>query len=101
MVDVIRNSCRKAYQAGHNAPYKIAGKTGAAQVSGLAEDKKYAVSKIAEKLRDHALFVAFAPAQAPQIAVAVIVENGGGELNLIARQGMRLALGFGMTLVLA
>ena len=62
MVDVIRNPCRKAYQAGHNAPYKIAGKTSAAQVSGLAEDKKYAVSEIAEKLCDHALFIAFAPA---------------------------------------
>jgi penicillin-binding protein 2 len=61
MVDVMRNPCRKAYQAGHNAP-KIAGKTGAAQVSGLAEDKKYAVSEIAEKLCDHALFIAFAPA---------------------------------------
>jgi len=60
-----------------DAPYRIAGKTGTAQVFGLAEDQEYDPQTLAERLRDHALFIAFAPADAPRIAVAVIVENGG------------------------
>ena len=62
---------------GKDSPYRIAGKTGTAQVFGLKEEEKYDASAIAEKLRDHALFIAFAPAEKPTIAVAVIVENGG------------------------
>ncbi|MDH5470795.1 MAG: penicillin-binding transpeptidase domain-containing protein, partial [Gammaproteobacteria bacterium] len=50
---------------------------GTAQVYGLKEEEKYDASAIAEKLRDHALFIAFAPAEKPTIVVAVIVENGG------------------------
>ncbi|MBB3169278.1 penicillin-binding protein 2 [Simiduia aestuariiviva] len=56
--------------------YRIAGKTGTAQVVGMAQDEEYDASKVEERLRDHALFVAFAPAEAPKLAVAVIVENG-------------------------
>ncbi|UTA48697.1 penicillin-binding protein 2 [Simiduia sp. 21SJ11W-1] len=56
--------------------YRIAGKTGTAQVIGIAQDEEYDASKIDERLRDHALFVAFAPAEAPKLAVAVVVENG-------------------------
>ena len=58
-------------------PYRIAGKTGTAQVFGIKQDEKYVAEDIAKHLRDHALFVAFAPSDNPQIAVAVIVENGG------------------------
>ena len=58
--------------------YRIAGKTGTAQVFGLKQEEKYDAEAIPEELRDHALFVAFAPVEDPQIAVAVIVENGGG-----------------------
>jgi penicillin-binding protein 2 len=65
------------YHIGRNAPYRIAGKTGTAQVFGIAQDEEYEEDKISKKLRDHALFVAFAPADDPKIAVAVIVENGG------------------------
>lgn len=56
--------------------YRIAGKTGTAQVFSLG-GKGYNASRVAETMRDHALFVAFAPAEDPRIAVAVIVENGG------------------------
>ena len=59
------------------APYKIAGKTGTAQVFGIKQDEKYVEEDIAKKLRDHALFVGFAPVDEPRIAVAVVVENGG------------------------
>lgn len=57
--------------------YKMAGKTGTAQVFSIAQDAEYEADEIAKRLRDHALFIAFAPVDDPQIAVAVIVENGG------------------------
>ncbi len=68
-----------ARSSGDGASYRIAGKTGTAQVFGLAGGK-YNAKRIAKRLRDHALFVGFAPADNPKIAVAVIVENamGGG-----------------------
>ncbi len=66
-----------AYGIGWNAPYKIAGKTGTAQVKGIAQGQSYQENATPERFRDHALFVAFAPVDAPQVAVAVIVENGG------------------------
>ncbi len=55
----------------------IAGKTGTAQVFGIKQDEKYVKEDIAERLRDHALFIAFSPPENPRIAVAVIVENAG------------------------
>ncbi|MGB0722925.1 MAG: penicillin-binding protein 2 [Gammaproteobacteria bacterium] len=55
----------------------VAGKTGTAQVFTVAQDEEYNEDEIAHHLRDHALFVAFAPAEAPEIAIAVVVENGG------------------------
>jgi penicillin-binding protein 2 len=61
----------------HGASYKIAAKTGTAQVFSLGQNEKYVASQVAERLRDHALFIAFAPADAPKLAVAVLVENGG------------------------
>ncbi len=59
------------------ASYKIAAKTGTAQVFSLGQNEKYVAKNVAERLRDHALFIAFAPADAPKLAVAVLVENGG------------------------
>lgn len=73
VVHGLRGTARKI---GEDAPYRIAGKTGTAQVFGIAQDEEYDAEKIAERLRDHALFVAFAPSANPKIAVAVIVENG-------------------------
>lgn len=58
------------------AKYSIAGKTGTAQVFSIGQTEKYNEKEIEERLRDHALFVAFAPAEAPRIAMAVLVENG-------------------------
>ena len=59
------------------AAYTSGGKTGTAQVVGIKQDEKYNAAKTAERLRDHALFIAFAPAEAPTIAVALVVENAG------------------------
>ena len=58
------------------AGYTSAGKTGTAQVFSL-KGEKYVEGRVKERLRDHALFIAFAPAEQPKIAVAVVVENGG------------------------
>ncbi len=63
--------------AGAGAPYAFAGKTGTAQVIGIKQGARYDEKRIAAHHRDHALFIAFAPADAPRIAVAVMVENGG------------------------
>jgi len=57
--------------------YSIAGKTGTAQVFSVGQEEEYEEEKVAKKHRDHALFIAYAPAEDPQIAIAVIVENGG------------------------
>jgi penicillin-binding protein 2 len=65
-----------ATRSAAGAPYTIAGKTGTAQVFTVAQNARYNEAAIDERLRDHAWFVAFAPADAPKIAVAVIVENG-------------------------
>jgi len=60
-----------------DARYRTAGKTGTAQVYKLNRDKDIDDSEIAENLRDHALFIAFAPVEAPRIVIAVVVEHGG------------------------
>jgi len=57
--------------------YRIAGKTGTSQLFTIGQKERYREDQVDERLRDHALFVAFAPAEDPRIAVAVIVENGG------------------------
>ena len=59
------------------AQYVSAGKTGTAQVIGIKQGEKYVESRVQERLRDHALFIAYAPADNPKIALAVIVENSG------------------------
>ncbi|MEL6749779.1 MAG: penicillin-binding protein 2 [Pseudomonadota bacterium] len=59
------------------ADYRIAGKTGTAQVFSIKQDEEYDDTRITKKQRDHALFIAYAPVEDPQIALAVIVENGG------------------------
>ena len=75
MVDVnISGTGRAAFQG---APYKVAGKTGTAQVVGIKQNEKYDEKKVAERNRDHSLFIAFAPAEKPRIALALLVENGG------------------------
>ena len=81
--------------------YRIAGKTGTAQVFSLGRNQTYNAARLTERMRDHALFVAFAPAEAPRIAVAVIVENGGhggSDAAPVARKVMDAFLG-GSTLM--
>ena len=69
--------CGTAWVAFRGAAYQAAGKTGTAQVYTVAQNAKYNARTVPERLRDHAWFVAFAPAEAPRIAVAVLVENVG------------------------
>lgn len=76
MVDVLRPGGTAA-AAGAEAPYLIAGKTGTAQVKSIKQGARYIESQVAAHHRDHALFIAFAPADNPKIALAVMVENGG------------------------
>lgn len=66
-----------AASIGADSSYTIAAKTGTAQVIGVKQNEKYNESKVNERHRDHALFIAYAPAEDPKIALAVIVENGG------------------------
>ena len=80
-----------AASIGAGAPYNIAAKTGTAQVVGIKQGEKYNASALDEFHRDHALFIAYAPAEAPKIAMAIIVENGGhggSAAGPIARQVM-------------
>jgi penicillin-binding protein 2 len=63
--------------AGTGAAYSFAGKTGTSQVIGMKQGEKYVESKVRERHRDHALFISYAPAENPRIALSVLVENGG------------------------
>ncbi|MEQ6917180.1 penicillin-binding protein 2 [Halomonas aquatica] len=67
-----------ARRIGRDIEYRMAGKSGTAQVFSLGQNEKYNADELKERLRDHALFMAFAPVEEPEIAVAVIVENAGG-----------------------
>ncbi|MBI5782569.1 MAG: penicillin-binding protein 2 [Gammaproteobacteria bacterium] len=77
LMDVVHTNRGTAYGIGYNAPYKIAGKTGTAQVKSIAQGQSYSEKQTPERFRDHALFVSFAPVGDPKVAVAVVVENGG------------------------
>jgi len=66
-----------AARAFAGAQYTSGGKTGTAQVVGLKQGEKYEEENVAERLRDHSLYIAFAPLESPKIALAVLVENGG------------------------
>jgi len=83
--------CGTAWVAFQKVAYTTAGKTGTAQRFTVAQNEKYNAKMIPERLRDDAWFVAFAPAEAPRIAIAVLVENVGfGATNAapVARQVM-------------
>ncbi|MGF1693783.1 penicillin-binding protein 2 [Photobacterium kagoshimensis] len=71
----VRGTARRAF---YGAQYKAGGKSGSAQVFGLAEDEKYNAEELAEHLRDHALFTAFAPYDKPEVVVSMVLENAGG-----------------------
>ncbi|CDF82080.1 penicillin-binding protein 2 [Pseudomonas sp. QL9] len=76
MQQVVHNARGTAHKVGATSVYRIAGKSGTAQVVAIKQNEKYDRSKLSERTRDHALFVGFAPADNPQIAVSVMVENG-------------------------
>jgi len=88
MHDVLRGTWGTARLTGYGLKYEMAGKTGTAQVFGIAQGEEYDKETVAKKLRDHGLFIAFAPYDDPQIAVAVVAENGehGSAVAPIARK---------------
>ena len=98
MHDVLQGPRGTARAVGTRAAYAMAGKSGTAQVVTIAQGAKYDELELEERQRDHALFIAFAPFDNPQIAVAVIVENGesgSGVAAPIAKAVMDQYLGYG------
>jgi penicillin-binding protein 2 len=77
MVAVVHGARGTARAVGLDSRWTIAGKTGTAQVVGIAQGEEYDEEQVDERHRPHALFIAFAPAENPRIAVGVLVENGG------------------------
>ena len=89
MDNVVNSRYGTGKKGGIGLPFKLAGKTGTAQVVGIKQNEKYDSAALKKKQRDHALFVGFAPYDDPQVAIAVIVENGesgGGRAAPIAGQ---------------
>lgn len=94
--DVISNAMKKvvygtrgtARATGWGMKFKMAGKTGTAQVFGIAQDEEYDGKTVTKKLRDHGLFIGFGPTENPVLAVVVIAENGekGSKMAPIARK---------------
>jgi penicillin-binding protein 2 len=87
MVEVVHGPWGTARATGWGMKFKMAGKTGTAQVFGIAQDEEYDAETVAKKLRDHGLFIGFGPAEDPVLAVAVVAENGehGSKMAPIAR----------------
>jgi penicillin-binding protein 2 len=77
MIAAVYGAGGTAYAVGVGSKYKIAGKTGTAQVIAIKQNEKYHAKDVAERNRDHAWFIAYAPADDPKIAISVLVENGG------------------------
>ena len=77
MEDVLHGERGTARGAARGLNYRIAGKTGTVQVVGIAQEEEYNANEVDERLRDHALFVGFAPADSPSIVLALVIENGG------------------------
>ncbi|MBC6904450.1 penicillin-binding protein 2 [Saccharophagus sp. K07] len=76
MEAVVHSARGTAKVINRGVTYRIAGKTGTAQVIGIAQDQEYDRDKIHERNRDHALFIAYAPVEKPEVAVAIVIENG-------------------------
>lgn len=89
MAEVVHGVHGTARTIGTGLNYRMAGKTGTAQVFGIPQGEEYDASELSKRLHDHALFIAFAPVDNPQLVVALIVENGGSGSKVaapIARQ---------------
>jgi len=76
MEGVVHSRRGTAHRIGVGTEYRMGGKTGTAQKVGIAQDEEYDANKINERNWDHALYIGFAPIENPQIATAIIVENG-------------------------
>jgi penicillin-binding protein 2 len=76
MIAVMHGTRGTARASAQGSRWTIAGKTGTAQVVGIAQGEEYDEAKVDERHRPHALFVAFAPAENPRIVISVLVENG-------------------------
>jgi penicillin-binding protein 2 len=87
MKKVVHGTLGTARATGWGMKFKMAGKTGTAQVFGIAQDEEYDEETVARKLRDHGLFIGFGPVKDPVLAVAVVAENGehGSNMAPIAR----------------
>lgn len=81
---VVHSSTGTARALGRTLDYQIAGKSGTSQVFSIAQDGKYDASKLSRELLDHGLFIAFAPVDDPEIAVAVVVEHGSSGSGVAA-----------------
>jgi penicillin-binding protein 2 len=91
MRQVVHGARGTARRISDGIGYSVAGKTGTAQVFSIAQDAEYNAEELAKELHDHALFIAFAPVEAPEIAIAVVAEHGGsgsGTAAPIARRVM-------------
>lgn len=77
MEEVVHGARGTAQRVGRGAPYRMAGKTGTAQVFGIKQGQSVNEKRVPQHLRDHALFIAFAPVEDPKIVVSALVENGG------------------------
>ena len=78
MHDVVHGSEGTARSVFRDAPYQSAGKTGTAQLFSVGQDEEYDADKVDERLRDNAMYVGYAPFEAPEISVTVVLENAGG-----------------------
>jgi len=90
MHEVVQGPRGTARRSAEGAAYAYAGKTGTSQLFGIKQDEEVENEDIEERLRDHGLFVAFAPLDKPRIAVAVVVENGGSGSGSAAPVARRL-----------
>jgi len=88
MKRVVHGTWGTARATGWGMKFKMAGKTGTAQVFGIAQDEEYDEETVAKKLRDHGLFIGFGPVEDPVLAVAVVAENGehGSKMAPIAKK---------------
>jgi penicillin-binding protein 2 len=84
MIGVTEEPRGSGFNAMRGTSYRVAAKTGTAQVFSIAQEEEYDAETVDERLRDHGLFVAFAPAENPVIAICVVVENGGGGASAAA-----------------
>ena len=78
MLGVTSKRTGTAHKAFADTPYTVAGKSGTAQVVSIKEDERYDASKMKERHRDNAMFVAFAPFKSPELIATVVLENAGG-----------------------